>query len=193
MQSHLSISPCDRSCLGARPSHRRLTCRPEREKRHEPPARTLFVCPRPHRGNAHRGAYRLRHRPMPAFRQAREPESRGLDQGPYRPLHDRRRRTLRTTCARRHDRGGYGRQYRPRPCPGRHTQGLPHHSRRARQDVARKDPASARPWRGGPPHTLGCRQGTPRILPGHGRKDRGGDSRRLLCQPIRQSRQSAGA
>ncbi len=141
------------------------------------------------RRHARGRAEALRHRPLPAVRQAGEPEPRRLDQGPHRALDDRRRGALRPPGAGRHHRRGDRRQHRPRPGAGGHPQGLSDHPGRPRQDVAREDPAPARPRRRGPAHPLGRRQGTSGILSGHGGGHRRGSSRRLLRQPVRQSRQ----
>ena len=156
-------------------------------------AAALCLGARPDRRDAGRRAHQIRHRPLPAVHQARKPEPRRLDQGPHRAVDDRRRRALRAAGAGRHHRRGDRRQYRARPCAGRHPQGLPHRAGRARQDVAREDPASAGARRRGPHDPLRRRQGPSRILPGHGREDRRRDARRLLRQPVRQSGQPAGA
>ena len=127
-----------------------------------------------------------------ALRQAREPEPGRLDQGPHRALDDRGGRVPRAAQARRRADRGDRRQYRPRLGARRRAEGLQAHPRHPRQDEPGEDLPSARARRRGDPHPLGRGQGSSGILSGHGGAFSPRDPRRLLRQPVRQSRQPAG-
>ena len=137
-------------------------------------------------------AHAARARPLAALRQAREPEPGRLDQGPHRALDDRGGRVPRAAQARRRADRGDRRQYRPRLGARRRAEGLQAHPPHPRQDEPGEDLPFARARRRGDPHPLGRGQGSSGILSGHGGAFSPRDPRRLLRQPVRQSRQPAG-
>ena len=146
-----------------------------------------------HRQHAARGGDAVRHRAVQAFPQAREPESRRLDQGPHRTLDDRGRRARWKAEAGRHDRRGHRGQHRTRAGTRCRAQGLPVGARHPRQDEPGESVPSEGVRRGSRDDALRRRQGPRRLLPGPRGEDREGNPRGALREPVRQPRQSARA
>ena len=88
-------------------------------------------------------------------------------------------------------RRGDGRQHRPRPRAGRRAEGLPADPGAARQDEPGEDLQPARDGRGSRADALGRRARAIRSITRTWRARIARDARRVLHQPVRQSRQSA--
>ena len=132
------------------------------------------------------------HRTLRAVPQARADESGRLDQGPHRRLDDRGGGTARDDPPRRHAGRGDRRQHRHRSRARRGAEGLQTNPGATRQDEPGEDLQSARDGCRGRADALRRLARSPGVLPGCRRADRA-RARCLLRQPVRQSRQSAGA